>query len=76
MKLRTHSLRRPEKTWIEGFAKPMGISVMTVESTELARRHSCNEKETKTFFDRFSGDLNRDADLILNCHETHVSSRK
>jgi hypothetical protein len=74
--VRTQAVERPDKSWLAGFMAKMGINVMSPEQIEQARRHSCNEKAVATFFDKFSDDLQRDKHLILNCDETHVSSRK
>jgi hypothetical protein len=76
VKVRMTQVPRPDKSWIAEFAHRMGISVMTAESIELARRQACNEKAIRDFFEKFSGELDRDPHLILNCDETHVSSRK
>jgi hypothetical protein len=49
---------------------------MTPETIERARRQCCNVAAVQTFFDRFSPALTRAPQLILNCDETHISSRK
>jgi hypothetical protein len=67
---------RPDRRWLGPFVQKMGINAMTAESIEEARRHACNERAVTVFFDKFRRELRRSPYLILNCDETHVSSRK
>jgi hypothetical protein len=50
--------------------------MMNPLSIDDARRRCCSISAIQTFFDCFSQDLERHPALILNCDETHVSSRK
>jgi hypothetical protein len=74
--LRNTKVEPPDKTWIYKFAQTIGVDVMTPETLEAARRKSCNTVAISTFFQKYADALDRDPRLILNCDETHVSSRK
>jgi hypothetical protein len=74
--LREQCISEPDPSWLNHFCRTIGISIMNPMSIEHARRHSCNTVAIQVFFDRFSEILNRHPALILNCDETHVSSRK
>jgi hypothetical protein len=69
-------VERPDDSWLGRFMERLGISIMTPENIERARRYHCNVAAVRIFFDRFSITLKRDPRLILNCDETHISSRK
>jgi hypothetical protein len=76
VRVREQKIEQPDPSWLAQFANKVGISVLTPQDIEQERRHSCNVKAVNAFFERFSGELSRDRALILNCDETHVSSRK
>jgi hypothetical protein len=74
--LRTQIIPEPDASWLNHFCPTIGISIMNPLSIEDARRRCCNTAAVQIFFDRFSQILDRDPALILNCDETHISSRK
>jgi hypothetical protein len=74
--LRETRAERPDATWIYRLAEKLGITVKSPENIEQARRDCCNEQAVSGWFTKFATDLKRDDRLILNCDETHVSSRK
>jgi hypothetical protein len=74
--LLSRTIAPPEQSWLAHFCEKIGVSIMTPSSIESARRHSCSTVAIEAFFDCFSVVPDRDPALIVNCDETHVSSRK
>jgi hypothetical protein len=68
------SVRDP--TWLRGFAASLDIQVKPPQTLEYARRHGCNVSAIRFFFVNFADVMDRAPELILNCDETHVSSRR
>jgi hypothetical protein len=77
--MRQH-IGRLDGSWLGLFAEKIGINAlhyaMTPQAIEEAWRKACNEKAMDIFFDKFSRDMKRDEHLLLNCDETHISSRQ
>jgi hypothetical protein len=70
------TIKEPDPAWLSHFVEYIGLKLKHPESLEEARRKNCNTVAINVFFDRWSGILDRPAELIINCDETHVSSRK
>jgi hypothetical protein len=70
------SIAEPDRSWLNHVGTRLGISIKNPESIEDARRRGCNKPVIEDFFRRFQHLIDRPPELILNCDETHVSSRK
>jgi hypothetical protein len=73
---RAKRISLPDPSWLKGFAETLNINVKAPQKLDEARRRCCNQGVIRTFFDKFAGLMDRDPALILNCDETHISSRK
>jgi hypothetical protein len=74
--LREQAIVDPDPTWLNHIAQGLQISIKVPQTIEEARRRSCNTRAIEIFFQRFSELMQRPACMIINCDETHVSSRK
>jgi hypothetical protein len=74
--LRRAQTKVPDITWLKHMVERHEIHVKQPQEIDQYRREHCNNGVIRTFFERFELMLNRDPMLILNCDETHISSRK
>jgi hypothetical protein len=74
--LRSQVIKDPDPTWLNHFAERMDLHLKNPQPIEQARRRACNTVAIETFFERFGALMQRPKCLIINCDETHISSRK
>jgi hypothetical protein len=67
---------RPDRSWLNHVADRIGIRIKNPQKIDALRVKACNKDTVGIFFDRFSALMRRPRCLILNCDETHISSRK